>query len=261
MREHRKTEAVVMQRLNYGESDLIITFYTKDYGKLRGIAKGAKRSRKRFANALDNFCRSLLYFSRKMGEDLVIVENCDVIQHFEKLRISVVKTTVAAYFTELVDAFTPEGKPQRTIYSELCGFLSLLEENIPPSNLSLFFGTRLLKLTGFQPVLDHCTQCKLPLSKGVRYTFAKEGGGIVCDRCYFGEQMGLPVSLGTIKTLNLAMRVPLTKLRHIQLSQEIAEEAKNVLKSFIFHLTGKELKSLKVLEQIHSWEHTRQINH
>lgn len=261
MREHRKTEAVVIGRLNYGESDLIVTFYTRDFGKLRGIAKGAKRSGKRFVNALDIFCRSLLYFSKKTGEELIIVENCDVIQHFEKLRSSTEKTTVASYITELVDAFTPEGKPQRTIYSELCGFLTLLEGNAPPSTLSLFFSARLLKLTGFQPVLDHCTQCKLPVSKGIRYSFAKEDGGVVCEKCYTGELPVLSMSLGTIKTLHLTMRVPLSRLHHIQLSQTMAEEARNALKSFILHITGKELKSLKVLEQINSWENPHKIRH
>ena len=54
-RTSHKTEAIVLRCLDYGESDRIVTFYTRDYGKLRGIAKGARRSRKRFANALELF--------------------------------------------------------------------------------------------------------------------------------------------------------------------------------------------------------------
>jgi DNA repair protein RecO (recombination protein O) len=62
-RTSHKTEAIVLRRFDYGESDWIVTFYTSDFGKIRGIAKGARRSQKRFANTLELFSCSHILFS------------------------------------------------------------------------------------------------------------------------------------------------------------------------------------------------------
>ena len=66
----QQTEAIVLRLLDYGESDRIVTFSTADFGKIRGIAKGARRSRKRFTNALEPFCHSRMIFSRKNPDSL-----------------------------------------------------------------------------------------------------------------------------------------------------------------------------------------------
>ena len=65
MKSAQKTKAIVLRSIDYGESDRILTFLTDDFGKLKGIAKGARRSRRRFANALEPFSLSTLHFSRR----------------------------------------------------------------------------------------------------------------------------------------------------------------------------------------------------
>jgi DNA repair protein RecO (recombination protein O) len=80
-RSTHKASAFVLRTLDYGESDRIVTFYTDEFGKLKGIAKGARRSRKRFANAIEMFSCSTIVFSRKNNQGLALIENCDVSNH------------------------------------------------------------------------------------------------------------------------------------------------------------------------------------
>src|SRR5512139_777880 len=96
-RQLYQTEAIVLRLLDYGESDRIVTFCTADFGKIRGIAKGARRSRKRFANALEPFSFSRIRFSRRRPENLALIEDCDGLCHFPSIRNDLEKTLAASY--------------------------------------------------------------------------------------------------------------------------------------------------------------------
>ena len=80
------THAIVIRSINYGESDKIVTFFTKDFGKLKGIAKGARRSKKRFQNALGSFFSSPAYLLRSGRNGAVRAERCDILNSFPKIR-------------------------------------------------------------------------------------------------------------------------------------------------------------------------------
>ena len=110
MKSAQKTRAIVLRSLDYGESDRIVTFLTDEFGKLKGIAKGARRSRRRFANALEPFSLSTILFSRRGSGGLAFIEGSDVINHFAGIRADLDRTLVASYVVELADHFSVEGK-------------------------------------------------------------------------------------------------------------------------------------------------------
>jgi len=85
MTGHFTTEAIVLNSIDYGESDRIVTFYTLGFGKVKGIAKGAKNSRKRFVNNLEPFSYIKLLIFQKENRDLSIIEQADIIRRFDKL--------------------------------------------------------------------------------------------------------------------------------------------------------------------------------
>src|SRR5512137_1385672 len=103
-----RTQAIVTRSLNYGESDKIVTFFTKDFGKVKGIAKGARRSKKRFQNALDLFTHVRLAFFDREGMGLVRAENCDICNSFRRIRENLKKIYYGTYFLELVNEMTGE---------------------------------------------------------------------------------------------------------------------------------------------------------
>ena len=153
-RTRQQTEAIVLRLLDYGESDRIVTFSTADFGKIRGIAKGARRSRKRFTNALEPFCHSRMMFSRKSPDSLALIEECDVLCHFPSIRADLEKTLVASCLIELTDHFTPGAKERPLCAAPRIssGCSKGLSSRMPCCVSSNPFA----EISGFDQFLDRC---------------------------------------------------------------------------------------------------------
>jgi DNA repair protein RecO (recombination protein O) len=249
-RTQQQTEAIVLRLLDYGESDRIVTFCTADFGKIRGIAKGARRSRKRFVNALEPFCRSRIFFSRRGPDSLALIEGCDVLSHFPAIRADLDKTLAASCLIDLTDQFTPEDKKNEASFFLLLDFLQLLEGSVMTDALLRFFEIRLLRISGYDPVLDRCLYCKTPIGKQAAYRFDAAKGGLTCNVCGPGSRDAIPVSLGTIRTLLLGREMEIGRLGRLLLSGQSADESRRLLAHFIRHILGRELKSVHVLNEI-----------
>jgi len=249
-RAAHKSPAIVLYCLDYGESDRIVTFYTSDFGKIRGIAKGARRSKKRFSNALEPFSHGNVLFYKKGRGTLAFIEGFDIIDHYMNIREELEKTLISSYLIEVVDKFTPEGKKNAELFHLLRDFLGLINIENYLEALIRFFEIRLLKITGYEPVLDRCMICKKPVNEKVSYHFVINDGGLRCDACCRDNSSSLDVSVGTIKTLLLGKEIDVDRITRIILSDQIAKESKNILISLICHLIGKEIKSLRVLNEI-----------
>ena len=249
-RKQYRTEAIVLRLLDYGESDRIVTFCTTGYGKVRGIAKGARRSRKRFANALEPFCVSQLLFTRWGPDSLAMIDSSEVISHFPRIRADLEKTLRASYLIDLTDQFLPEEKKNEAVFELLHAFLRLLEEHPPTEAFQRFFEIRLLKLAGYDPVLDRCLLCSTPVGNETTYRFVAANGGLTCLTCRPDGPDAIPVALGTVRTLLLGRDMPVEKLGRILLSGQSADESRRFLAHFIRYLLGREPKSLHVLNEI-----------
>ncbi len=250
MRSSHKTTAIILNSLDYGESDRILTFYTEEFGKLKGIAKGARRSKKRFPNALEPFSLLHVIFSKRERDTLVLIENCDIINHHPGIRENLDKTLVSSYLLELTDKFTQEGKKDMALFQLLKNFLHMIDSGIHSEELIRFFEIRILKLSGYEPIFDRCMLCNKPVSHDELYRFVPSKGGIKCKTCHQNSFDSFPVSVGTIKSLLLGKEIDIQKINRINLSDQSAQESKIILSRFIHHLLGTELKSLHVLNQI-----------
>lgn len=249
-RESFKTAGFVLRSLHYGESDLIVTFYSHEFGKLRGIAKGAKNSKKRFANVFEPFSLTNIVFTRKNRDMLAFIESCDIVDHHSAIRQDLEKTLIASYFIDLTDHFSPEGKKNEGVFQLLQDFLQILGAQKTSDATVRFFEIRLLKLAGFEPELKHCITCKTPVANGNSYFFYAGEGGIKCGACANPQRHEEPVSAGTVRTLLLGREMDMDKIKLIALSDFLAKESRSMLTGFIAHILGREVKSLKVLEQV-----------
>lgn len=249
-RENHKTTGFVLRTLNYGESDLIITFYSHDFGKLKGIAKGAKRSKKRFVNVFEPFSLTNIIFTRKNRDTLAFIDTCDVIDHYDLIRHDLEKTLIASYFIDLTDHFSPEGKKNEKIFELLRDFLMLLGREKANDAAVRFFEMRLLRYAGFEPTLEHCLSCKTPLTNGGSYYFHPGEGGIKCSACARPDRYDQSISTGTVRTLILGKDMDIDKIKLVAISEALAQESRNLITGFISHILGREVKSLKVMEQV-----------
>jgi DNA repair protein RecO (recombination protein O) len=244
-----KTPAIVLHSIPYAEVDKIITLYTLDFGKIKGIAKGAKRSRKRFGNTLEIASYIHASFFEKETSTLVRLNHCDLIRPFAGLRGDIHKLAWASYFLELVNQMTAEKIRNKALFQLLIVFLSFIDQGLLKEEIQRIFEIRLLAHLGYQPRFEPCTRCQHGLAGGNVFFSPKEGG-VLCPSCAVNLPGLTPISLGTIKTLLHAQSIPLAQVRRISFSPQSLRESRDILSLFLKQYLGKDLKSKKFLEQI-----------
>jgi len=247
-----KTEAIVLSALDYGESDRIVSFYSADFGKIKGIAKGAKKSRHRFVNVLEPFTNVSLLFSQRHMGTLAFIEGCSVLEHYASLRADLFSSLLASYLVELVDRFTLEGKQGLDLFALLSKFLLLLTNaNGDGERFVRIFEMKFLRLMGYAPQLDRCVKCQMPIEENNNaLQFDPIGGGVRCPHCQEEDTPLLLCSAGALKTIALGVKIDIDKVEHLFFSAAIAQECERVLAAFIRHLLGRELRSREVLRQV-----------
>ena len=245
-----KTSAIVIKTLDYGESDRIVTLYTSDFGKIKGIAKGAKKSKRRFSNALELFTLSKLIFFDKRESGLVRIEECDIVDAFPTIREDIRKIAFGCYFAELVDETTAEREANTDLFNTLKVFLSLLSNGEAETQILRVFEIRLLSLLGYRPELNRCLRCNEPFEPGGQARFSVKKGGLLCEKCSRGYTDLIPVSLGTAKMLQVAVEMDLSKVHRLKFSKQALVEGEAILSTLIQYHINKELKSKKFLKDL-----------
>lgn len=143
------SEGIVISRKNYGEADRILTIFSKNYGKIRVIAKGARRPKSRKRGHIEIFSR--IKFQATSGEFGIITE-ADTIDSFSEIRTDLKRVSVAFYFLEIIQKIMHDQEENLSIYSLLNGFLTRLKTENGLKNLRADFAKRLLVLLGYWPV-------------------------------------------------------------------------------------------------------------
>lgn len=247
------THAVVIRSLNYGESDRIVTFFTKDFGKVKGIAKGARRSKKRFQNALDLFSYVRLVFFDREGMGLVRAESCDILNSFQGIREDLKKICYGTYFLELVNEMTGEREAHPEAFDLLLSCLSALEEAEPQEEQLRIFEIRMLSIFGYRPNLKRCDSCKrdwVGLKETPSVFFSIERGALICGQCSKIRDDLIPLSLGTARLIERISQMELSKVQRFKFTPQALSESKELLLKFITYQLGKEPRSLKILKEM-----------
>ncbi len=245
------THAVVIHCIPYGESDKIITFFTKNFGKLRAIAKGARRSKKRFQNALDLFTYVRLIFFDREGMGLVRAEGCDILNSFPNIREDLRKIIYGNYFLELVNEMAVEREQHPEAFELLLTSLSTLNRELPAEDDLRIFEIRMLSLFGYRPNMRNCAICKKgmeELREVKNIFFSLEKGSVVCESCSKNWNNLIPLSWGTARLIDEVTRMDLSRMDRLKFTSQALSESCLVLPRFITYQLGKELKSLKVLK-------------
>jgi len=139
-----RTEGIIIRRINYGEADRILTFYTKHYGKIKAIAKGVRKLTSRKGGNVELFNHLIIFLAR--GKNLDILSEIQVLNSFKAKDLKKIK--IAYYFSELIDKLTPEKQPSQEVFNLLRDSLKKInQENLPV--LIREFEEKLLKELGF----------------------------------------------------------------------------------------------------------------
>ncbi|OPY69892.1 MAG: DNA repair protein RecO [Syntrophorhabdaceae bacterium PtaU1.Bin034] len=178
-----KDEAIVLSARVFGESDKILRFFTLSSGKLSGIAKGGKKSQKRFMNTLELFNHINIEYFEKFGKGLVRIDNADLIEANNGIESSFKKMCVAAFFTEFVDRLTKEKERNEPLFRFLKSSLNRVKSVEFTCSDVLYYQLQMLDHLGYMPNFKTCVQCGKDLAEHEKVSFSNERGGTVCPVC------------------------------------------------------------------------------
>jgi len=242
-----KTQAITLKSRKWGEADRIVTFYTKHVGKIRAVARGARRPKSRMGAALEPLTLCDLNLFEKSGDTLYRVSQVDLIEPFLRFREDLTMMAAAARMVNVVGAVTPDGDPDPDLFDTLEGALRSLIASDDPALTALLFQIRLLGLTGFRPQTDHCAACGK--TKVIHEPqFSPASGGLVCVTCAAGQRVRcLPLSRGSLAFLQQALRLAPTMVTRLKAAGQVRGEVEEAIESYVTVVAGRRIPPVDFL--------------
>jgi DNA repair protein RecO (recombination protein O) len=242
-----KATAIVLKSRKWGEADRIVTFYAEHLGKIRGVARGARRLKNRFGAALEPFTLCHVNLFEKPGDSLFRISHVDPVESFQRLREDLELMASAARMVNVVSAVTPDGDPDPLLFETLEQGLLSLHRSGDPAFTALLFQIRLLGLTGFRPQTDHCAACGKTRLVG-EPQFSPMAGGLVCPTCaarHAASCIGL--SRGSLLFLQQAIRLAPTLVTRLKASGQVRAEVEEAIEGYVTVVAGKRLPPVDFL--------------
>ena len=252
-----RAEAVVLRHSDFGEADRLLTLYTRERGKVRAIAKGARKIASRKAGHLEPFTRVKLQLAK--GRDLFIVTQAETLDAYPALRADLTLTGYAAYVIELLDRFVPDEEAAvPSLFRLLTETLSRLAADTSTlrqaqDNASLSAGSipwltvrsyemRLLDLLGFRPQLFECANCKNEIQAQDQF-FSAALGGAICQRCGQGLPGLWRISQEALKYLRHFQRSEYRTAMRARPDEATQKEIETLMQGYFQYLLERELNT------------------
>jgi DNA repair protein RecO (recombination protein O) len=231
------TEAVVLRSMKYRETSKILTLYTREFGKLSVLAKGARGGKRRFGSALEPMSYVCAVLYKKESRDLQLLSHCDLVTPLRSLTDDLGKMAAAMGMLELLNAVSHDEERHVPLFELLVGCLKTVDAATKnPENALYFFETHLLDLLGFRPDLSRCGHCGGELEGGHAGKFALNPGqgAVYCEACAergYGLERFTPGSVRVLRRLQ-EISDPGASVR-IALSPAMRGEVGTMLRRFL----------------------------
>ncbi|MGE5174438.1 MAG: DNA repair protein RecO, partial [Betaproteobacteria bacterium] len=244
-----KTEAIIISSMNLGEADRLVTFFSLDRGMLRGVAKNARKSFRRFGAGIESFTLSRLHLYEREHQELVRIESADIISQHSNISADLGRAAAGAVMLELVREMAPLGESNARAFLLLSHVLHLLNAGDDPLFLLSVFEIKFLSLLGYQPKLDCCISCGNQPKGDIIFLGMK--GGILCPNCMVSSgELQIRLSAGAVGFYYQALRMEMDKVSRLKPSSGIMQELDCVFAEHTFHILGKRLKSTEFLHSV-----------
>jgi len=242
------TQAIITRVREFGESDLMVTFFTPDAGRLRGVAKGALRSRRRFVNCLDAFSHVNLEYSPARNSDLHFLHSGKLIDAFPGLRSNFSILSKAAYMVELTEILFPWELPDRGIFETLIQSLHLLDKCEMTDLIPQAFEFIAMSHGGFRINLEKCCQCGRTYTGEGSAVFKPEKGAIACMKCHQVTAISPRLSPESVGFIKMLYTNSLSDLNQWTVDEKVRSEIRPVLKLHREYHLGRQPKTACYLE-------------
>ena len=194
------SEAVVLRTWPVQEADLIVSFFARDFGKLKGVARAALKSRKRFGGALEPTTVARAWFAERPRQELVRLDQLEILRSPLSAPVDAIRMAVLSFYAEVLDEALPEHDPQDAVFRLVVSVLEHTTVEQPWMPLT-YFSLWMTRLMGLLPDIAHCIACGEPLHAADSW-FSSTSDGLFCALHRNGNATGLSAD-----SLQLAQRM------------------------------------------------------
>ncbi len=245
----KESEAIVLRTYPLREADLLVTLFTRVEGKVRGVARSAKKSRKRFGGALEPLTLVRAYYEDREGRELARLDACEVIESPLLAEVTYPRAVALAHVGELLDDLMPDREANDAIFRLAVATLKHLETDAIWMPLT-YFDLWLTRLVGFMPDLAECVKCGTSFdgSAGRKAYFHALADGLRCS-----EHKRVASSELTPESRRIAaemFRAPLPKFAGITWPKAVAADLRKLLVQTLERHLDKNLNTVAMLDKL-----------
>ena len=245
-------KGIVLNVLRLGEGHKLITFLTDSRGKVKGVARGARKPRSRFGAALEPFTHCHLILFEKRPTILLRLNQADIIHSFYRIRDDLEKIIVAARMVKVVTALVPEGEANPRVFNLLLAGLDQVnrtqngERGAKLEWLLRAFEIRCLKHAGYQARWDRCLRCLKDVGNRMVY-FSPRNGGAICGVCSQSTGNSLqPISPPSLAMMRLMSRMNWDGLLRFKVSPKMLKEVRGIMEAHLTYILERPLKQISL---------------
>ncbi|PKR79021.1 DNA repair protein RecO [Halalkalibacillus sediminis] len=244
-----KVHGIVIRTRDYGESNKIVTLFTKEYGLISAVAKGAKKAKSRMAAVSQPFIYGL--FLVYLGKGLGTIQQGEVLESMRGVREDIIQTAYASFMCELVTKIMEEKEPNLALFNELYLSLERMVGGESPSAIAMMFELKMYHVGGFAPITSKCVNGHedIPI-----VAFSVSEGGVICEQCKHRALDSTNLTPQQYNLLRLMNETSIKRVRNISINQENLVFLRQILDDYYDNFGGLPLKSKKFLKQIHLFD-------
>jgi len=235
-----KAIALVLRVVEFSETSCVVTLFTREFGKVRGLAKGARRLKGPFESALDLLALCRIVFLRKSSEALDLLTEAKLERRFRAADRDLSSLYAGYYVAELLNELTDDADPHPELFDAASEtLLALAGGRSTVLALVVRFELLALRLLGHLPSLDACVECGLAAPETGRVAVGLLAGGVLCARCRPGKKQVVSIQAATLRIMQEFSNPQSEAWRTTEIDRALRGELRGVLNQYLCNLLGR----------------------
>lgn len=240
-----KWEGIVLRTMPYGESNKIVTIFTREAGKVTTMASGAKKPRSQLSAVTQLFTHGS--FLVRKGRGMGTLSQGEPISSMRFIREDLEATAYASYIVEIIDRLTEENERYHGVYDLLHEALQAINEEFDPEAISLFVEWKMLPIGGIHPIVHECANCHATEGE---FAFSFKEIGFLCHRCFSLDRHLVRITPTQLKLIRTFYTVPIHQIGDLTLKKETKNFMKKIVRTIYDEQLGVWFKSRAFLDQL-----------
>ena len=237
-----KSQAIVLRVIDFSETSAVVTLFTSDFGKITALAKGARRPKGPFENALDLLALVRVLFLRKSSDALDLLTEARLERRFRSAGRDLTRLYAGYYLAELLMEMTDNHDPHPELFAAADQALHALDTDAPLAATVLQFELTALRLLGHLPSLGECVNCGREIDMQGRVAFGLLAGGVLCAACRSGQRQVVSISGAALEAMRTFAKPTTEGSDQPELDPKVRGELRGVINNYMAHFLGHKPK-------------------